>query len=290
MTEEATAVQRDGGDEVRPACHVQLRVCHGEPPAAPPDELAAFCVRVADAAVRGEWSLTNDAIAFGDARIISRYAEWRSTWEQSWTLGALDMLAILRRRILEVTNLLSASGGRLLDRICAIDSSSPGVPVALSDLVHLDEVLQVVRHELHARDGVGFGAIDTTPGTNRVGLARSWVGTEAGTLLSSVDGVSVRVDHHGLGVRFADDRPDVVGVESFQLVGESMVIETATGPTVLGPNESRAVAWLLPESVGWRVRPVPEVVVWADAFAGVADARKLASALGRGAVFHLAPL
>ncbi len=290
MTNETTVAQDGGSSEVRPACHVHLRVRHGDPPPSPPDDLAAFCIPVTDTAVRDEWQLTDDAIAFGDRRIIARYADWRATWEQSWTLGALDMLAILRHTIIEVTNTLSVSGRRLLDTLCSIDPASPGVPVPLSDLVHLDEVMQIVRHDVHARGGGGFGAIDTTPGTNRVGLLRAWVGTESGTVLSSVDGIAVRVDHHGLGIRFADDRPEIIGIESVKLVEESTIVDAATGPAVLGPNESRAIAWLIPESAGWLVRSVPEVVVWAEAFAGVSDARRLAGALDRGAVLHLEPL
>lgn len=278
------------GNDVSPADRVLLRVRHGDVPSSPPPDLAAFCAPIADARLGHDWELTDDALAFGDRRVVLRYADWRESWEQAWTLGASDMLAVLRDMFLSSADTLSDDGRRLLDMLCLTTPEWPGVQLPLHDLIRLDDVMQIVRHDLHGRGRVGFGVVDATPGSTRVGLLRAWVGTGTGIVLSSANGVSVVVDDEGIGIRFADGRPALVGVENVDITGESTIVSGREGTSSLDPLEARPLHWLIPESVAWRVRIVPAVVAWADAFSGVSDARQIAAALGCGATLLRVPM
>lgn len=260
---------------------------HGEVPREPPDDLIAFCIPVGESNDVVNWSLTDDSIAFGDHGVVGRFAEWRSSWEQAWVIGATDMLAIFASTAGGEPDRLSVRQRCLISRLCCTEHAAHGRSFSPIDLADLDDALQTLRNVIHERGGAGFGAVDATPGSRRVGLLRSWVGTPDGTVLSSANGVTVRVDLEGLGLRFDDGRPTLGGITSVELIEASTVVETAAASAVLDAREARSIGWLIPESVNWRVRSLPEAVVWAHTFAAVSDARRLAASLDREAVLHV---
>lgn len=73
----------------------------------------------------------------------------------------------------------------LVATLCAADPAAIGESFFPDDLADLEDALETVRNALHARSGTGFGAVDTTPGSQHVGMLRTWVGRPDGTILGS---------------------------------------------------------------------------------------------------------
>jgi hypothetical protein len=67
----------------------------------------------------------------------------------------------------------------------------------------------------------------------------------------------------------ADLRGEVVVVTN--RVGESIELEAAA---------ARPLAWIVPASVRWRVRPIPEIVVWSALFSRLPDALRVGVTTG----------
>ena len=84
----------------------------------------------------------------------------------------------------------------------------------------------------------------------------------------------------GLSIARRDDPERVAeGVDEVELVDEVVIVRSPERTLELDLVEARALGWLIPGSTRWRVRKVPEVVVWARTFAGVIEACSYASAL-----------
>lgn len=262
---------------VVPSADVWAVVRWHELPAAPPDDLLAFTVRVGD-----EWVLTDDAVAFAERDVIERFTTWRSSWDRTWVLDPLSSL----ERLVDFAEAVSPS---LFSMRCARGFAS-GEDVAFGPEVHAHVVhdLERLADAVRRRERLGFGLVDTTPGAQRIGLARAWPEWGGDELLAACDGVEVHYrPAHGLVLQLGATDDSVIGSS------DSIVVEQATSDghewTVSGPagdrrldhRAGRPLAWLVPNATGWRVRRVPEVVTWARTFTRLRSALEFATAQGR---------
>jgi hypothetical protein len=218
-----------------------------------------------------------------------------TTRDRTWTLDPLSSLARLvsAARTFNV----AAPSQRLLEH--ALGTAGHGRP---SDGVHVelpaDEAARLAAVTEQLRDAIagsgrrGFGLVDATPGRARTGLTRAWSGRDGPEVLVADRRVSVTIDPaEGLSVTVAGPSPGrggddgevvrISGVEEVELAADGVVVRNGDSSLVLDLQRGRVIGWLMPGCTRWRVRPVPEGVVWARTFAGLADSAELAVALGR---------
>ena len=71
----------------------------------------------------------------------------------------------------------------------------------------------------------------------------------------------------------------IADVVETDLRGEVVVVTNRLGDTIeLEAAAARPLAWIVPTSLRWKVRPIPEVVVWSAVFSRLPDALSVAAA------------
>jgi hypothetical protein len=264
-------------DLVVPSAEVVAVVRHGAPGATIPDALVPYVVPVEVDGRLVDWYLTEDALAFADPHVVLTFADWRADWERSWTL---DPRSSLERLLAAGTDLIpDACDASVVPKIPEVAGAASWIPAeAQSEVAGITARL---RDAIRERDSEGFGFVDATPGRESVGLARTWSGQSGSEVLASDNVLLVTMQPEtGLSISLRDDPSrSVQGVDEVELVDESVLVRSRERTLELDLVEARALAWLIPGSTRWRVRTVPEVVVWARTFAGVIESCGYASAL-----------
>jgi hypothetical protein len=285
-----------------PSAELAAVVRHGTVPDDVPDPLVAYVRPVVDAdGAPVDWLLTEDTLAFADVSVPMFYAQWRATWERSWILDPLSSLERLVSAAREFE--VSAPSQTLLERILRPATQGPS-----GDMVHaelstdeaqrLAAVIESLRDAVADRGRGGFGFVDATPGRARSGLARAWSGQDGPEVLVADRHVSVAIDAaDGLSVTAsatavtlgdgdsgdgtAGDVVSLAAVQEVELGEAGVVVRNDRTSITLDLHHGRVLSWLMPGCMRWRVRPVPEVLVWAKTFAGLVDSAELAVALDR---------
>jgi hypothetical protein len=271
--------QLDERSLVVPSADVWAVVRWRDLPESPPDELVAFTARTPD-----DWVLTDDAVAFGEHGVIESFTAWRSSWDRTWVLDPLSSL----ERLVDFAEAASPS---LFSKRCARGFAT-GDDVVFGPDVHAHVVVDLERlaAAVRRRDATGIGLVDTTPGSQRVGLARAWPAWGSDELLAACEGVEVHyrpatglvLETGPADLRGADRGIDVAGpIERAICDGERWTITCGGEGRHLDHRAGRPLAWLVPNSTGWRVRRVPEVVTWARTFHRLRSAFEFATAHGR---------
>lgn len=272
-----------------PAAEVVAVVHHDDPPGEAPEMLDAYVrpAMRADGTV-ADWLLTEDTLAFADVEIPMRYAQWRSTWERSWLLDPMTSLERLVSAAREFE--VSAPATTLLERVLDPGSTGPGGDIVHASLepdeaARLAAVIEALRDAIADRGRQGFGFVDATPGRRRVGLVRTWSGQDGPETLVADRRVVVSVDPtHGLSVTAIDDdgaARTLRTVEQVEIRGDQVDIRAGTDVMSVDLHTGRVLSWLMPGCTTWRVRPIPEVVVWAKTFAGLVECAEYANEIGR---------
>ncbi|HWL44752.1 MAG TPA: hypothetical protein VNQ73_17555 [Ilumatobacter sp.] len=261
---------------ILPSPPVVAVVQHDHPPLRPPSRLAAFVTPMMVQGALADWRATDDMVAFADPGVIAQYAAWRATWEQTFELDSLASL----HRLTSVAGEFDGAAAAPLAELAAADFETVVEPARLAELVAaLATVAAAVRH----RGRSGFGVVDATPGSRRVGLVVAWSPDASPAATPEV----LAADQY-LAAELAADGVRLVPAGSAPLdavaevaVGERLVRVThAAGTAEIAAEHGRPLAWLVPGAALWRVREVPEVVVWARTLAGVEAAARAAGALG----------
>ena len=256
---------------VPPSRFVSASVVYDDVPEHPPEDLVAF-LRLADPTdPRRGWKLTEDAIAFGDRDLVARMAAWQETFMKSWPLGQRSMLRLLRDLVHQEMESVTDRGRHLLDTLCGHRPELVGARIDVESFVHLDTVLQSVRSMINQAGRLGFGAIDTTPGSSRTGLLRAWSCALGEHVLAADASCTVSIGRDGLRVELGTGQPAISEIQEVSFSGDEASLVTPTDVHDLPSKAVAPLAWLIPEATSWRIRSVPESVVWADTFAGVAD-------------------
>lgn len=265
---------RDGVELTVPSAPVWAVVRTDHPPDDPPDDLRAFTTRQGD-----DWALTDDAVAFGPADVVQRFAAWRSGWERTWVLDPLtNVVRLITLDDEEVTGRLA----RIWRRHRAEDGD-----VVLPPEVHheVTEAIDELGHRIRERAEPGYGIVDTSPGSERTGLARGWPGWGADEVVAAIDHVAIVYrPASGLRLEVGADRSDVGAIAAAAADETGWSVTTtcdgATTVTHLDRLEARPVAWLVPSATEWRVRSVPAVVTMANTITRLPESLQIATYLG----------
>ena len=262
---------------VFPPTPLVARVIVGPVPEAAPASLAGFLESVVDDEGRVvDWHIDRERPFV--ASDLMDYAEWRGSWERTWELGPLTNLRSLSRIVGELENVPGLAA--LLEALVADAEATRIEPSTVPDL---PAELDAVRAAIAGTPDQGTAIVDQTPRrTSTVGFSRTWstpaepqllaANSTTGVLVDPVDGLVVVARATGarrlVDVVEADLRGDVVVVTN--RLGETLELEGAA---------ARPIAWIVPTSLRWKVRPIPQVVVWSALFSRLPDALRVASAM-----------
>ena len=133
--------------------------------------------------------------------------------------------------------------------------------------------------------------VDQTPRQRAtVGFSRTWSTPAEPLLLAANSATAVIVDPidglvvvaRATGVRRIADVVDV------DLRGDVVVVTNRHGESIeLEGAAARPVAWIVPTSLRWKVRSIPQVVVWSALFSRLPDALRVASAMDQVVSFSI---
>ncbi len=262
---------------VVPSADLLAIVRHAPPPASPPDPLVPYVIDVVTGNGTRDWHLTDDAIAFAGDDVPGLFWQWRTQWERTWTLDSASSLRRLRSAGHELTaELHRAAWDRLYAQSTGSHSTRIFAPSVLDDW---SSQLARVRNLIRQRDRFGFGFVDITPGRQRIGLARAWSSQDGAEVLAADDAMVVEMrPDQGLCVHAENDL--IEAVDEVEFVDDRIVVRAPGRETAIDFASARPLAWLMPGVAAWRVRRVPEVVVWARSFAALDECMRYASSSG----------
>lgn len=257
----------------------------GPVPATPVASLAAFLEPVVDDEGRTvDWRFTPDGSY--DAADLKAYAEWRSTWQRTWELGPLTNLRSLQRVVAELDNVPSVAA--LLGALVADPEATRIEP---SEVPALPAELDAVRAAIASEPREGTAIVDQTPRRrSTVGFTRTWSAPPEPQLLAANSTTGVLVDPvDGLVVvARATGHRRIVDVVEADLQGEVVVVTNRRGETIeLEGAAARPLAWIAPTSLRWKVRSIPQVVVWSALFSRLPDALRVANVMDEVIAFSI---
>jgi hypothetical protein len=242
--------------DVLPAPRVVAEVRVGDAPRAAPEVLAPFVVPVATD-FGADWELTVDFLATDAPNVASRFFTWRSTWMHSSVLDPMPSILALAELF---------DNGRTAHEWTA--AWAAGEPVVVRDPLDLLLRLGDAHRQVVARRHQGIGIIDVSRGERAGRLTRAW-SSSCADLLSATGELQVMAHpHEGLCVVYTGgaDRTALRGVSEVVLAQDSVHVQSAERTDVLTLHAARPLAWLAPGATRWKVRPIPEAVVWATTF------------------------
>jgi hypothetical protein len=262
---------------VVPSADLLAIVRHASPPTSPPDALLPYVIGVVSESGMHDWHLTDDALAFASGDVPRLFWQWRSQWERTWALDSGSSLRRLWSAGHELTaELHRAAWDRLYSQSTVSHATRIFAPSLIDDWsVQLERVRDLIRQ----RDRVGFGFVDITPGRQRIGLARAWSPQDGAEVLAAAESLVVEMRPDlGLCVHAGNDL--VEAVHEVQLIDDRIVVRAPGREIVVDFERGRPLAWLMPGVAAWRMRPVPEVLVWARSFAALDECMRYALSLG----------
>jgi hypothetical protein len=156
-----------------------------------------------------------------------------------------------------------------------------GEPVLITEPLLLREHLDDAHAIVLARRAPAFGFVDVA--RPRRGLARAWSGASGRALLSANSAMHVEADPEtGLCVTGHGERAHVLtNVTQVTVLDGSVEVRAAEGTVDVDSDHARPLTVLVPGSQNWRVRRIPEVLVWAKTLHRLGEACTLAAAGGR---------
>jgi hypothetical protein len=253
-------------------------------PDAAPESLVPFVSPVVENGRARDWVLTSDVIAIADVSVPGRYSQWRSTWMSAWMLEPDTSL----RRLLALAS-ESFADEELTQWCTSIEAalaSDRGCVVDDGDLAALRAQSEQLRDLVRERDESGYGIVDATPGRSASGLAYGWSSYGGPELVASNSDMQVwMTPDRGLVVTIADPRGSGrrldIDVTEMTIVDDVVVVESTDATWELSSKTARPLAWLVPGALRWRVRKVPEVIVWSKTLSLLPECIDLAREQGR---------
>ena len=254
------------------------RVIVGPVPEVAPASLAGFLESVVDDEGRVvDWRLDRERPYV--ASDLMDYAEWRGSWERTWELGPL-------------TNLRSLSASSVSSRTSPAwrRCSKPSSPTPKrrgsnqSTLPDLPAELDAVRAAIAgtARSGNGDRRPDPAPGV-RLSASHGRGALRRSRSCSPPTRRRASSSIPSTGWSWSPGRrvPDASSMWSRPTCGAtSWWSRTASVKRIeLEGAAARPLAWIVPTSLRWKVRPIPQVVVWSALFSRLPDALRVAAAM-----------
>ena len=271
----------DDSDVVIPADHLVATV-RGEPPDQPPELLAAFITPELLEGLVDDWRLSSSVTATPEPSTLELFEQWRAKWIRTCVLESLTNIRrlhdlVTERQPFDVGTVWYDSVGRLLagDETCWV---SP------DDLRALHSDCYALREMVRQRNETGFGIVDATPGRDTRGFAQAWARPAAEVVVAQDAAMTILVSsEHGLVARRRPEGSAVTEgiISSVRISVDTVSIECGDDHWELPMAQAAPVTWLVPGSTHWRVREVPEVIIWAETFAELTDCCEEAQALAR---------
>jgi hypothetical protein len=257
-------IGRHGTAETFPDPSIVAAIRFRPLPDAPPDPLRAFTVRHSDPS-GDDWLLSDDAVAFGSPLVVRNYLAWRATWVRELELEPLGSVLALADLFDDGLTAATWSGAWLDGRAALVEH--PGV---VADMLH------AAHRRVGGRALQGIGIVNATPGRHTAGLVRAWSPAMGSQVVAGSDAVEAAVDpERGLcvrRVRAGRTITELAGVHEVAVDDDGVVVAGESGQLRLDHHQARPLAWLVPGATRWRVRQVPEVLVWAKTFSRLAEA------------------
>ena len=253
---------------------------------APVPDIALASLRERVVAVRDlDGSLVDWALAPGEVHqhgFAVEYAAWRQTWRRSWSVGPVTNLVSLRAYAHELDDDLVTDLDDVLAR--TIGGHESGVEVPFDQLRAFAEDLAMVRLALSVEDRTGHGIVDDmAQAGHSAGLARAWAPPSTEVILAATPNTAV-VLRPATGLTVLHSGPQFEAFEdvvSVDLRSDPVTLVDADGTSFdLLADDARPLAWLVPQSLRWHVRPIPLAAVWAPWFSAWDAAIELAESLG----------
>jgi hypothetical protein len=247
-----------------PSVLAEVRV--GEVPPVAPPTLLPFVTADDD------WVL--DAGPRVDASVVEQYVAWRATWVETFVLDPAAHLLALAERF---------DGGVTAHRWTTAWSAGRAAPIEnpLELMVQLDDA----HREIVDEGERGLGLIDVSPGDRRGSLSAAWSLQSGYEIVCATTEFQVAIDPAaGLCVRQLDGR-SVNGVTEVALRTDAVEVIADEQIVAFDHHVARPLAWLVPGATRWRVRSIPEAVVWAKTFHRLREACLLSA--DHGARFDL---
>lgn len=229
-----------------------------------------------------DWALV--ASSLGEHTSAREYWMWRQTWRRTWQVGPVSNAASLLQYVDELDSDLAPSLSRVLRAV--IGDHEAGVEIPWGEASDLVADLDLVRLAISADDRTGWGIVDdmAVPGSP-VGLARTWAAPTTRRVMAATLSSSVQIrPGRGLVLVVGDtddeERATIVDdIREVDLCDDPVKILTAGGRHLeLPAAEARPLAWLVPHSLRWHLRPIPLALVWAPWFTGWPAAVEAAAA------------
>jgi hypothetical protein len=255
---------------VLPSPFVVASVRIADPPTFAPDSLAPFVLPDERDGELVDWLITEDAIAFGDPSLPYAFTEWRATWEQAWELERLSSLA----RLDALGRNAGDGDGPWFSLIGALLAGEGERRIGVPEQAELAAECEVLRDLVRERGATGYGVVDATPGRITSGMAVTWSAYGGAEVVARHALLEVRMEPDlglCLAIRAGDGVERLTGVSGVEVDGAGSVVTSSEGGRRLDVDEATALAWLMPNSTRWRVRTVPEALVWARTFAGLPE-------------------
>jgi hypothetical protein len=197
---------------------------------------------------------------------------------RTWELGPLTNIVSLHRVVAGL-----AGVPRVAALIEALSAQPETVRIEASTASDLLAQLEAVRSAIVLRGREGTAIVDQTPRRqSAAGFSRTWAAPDVPELLAANRETGVVVDpKDGLVVldRATGDRRIAHVVEA-DLRGEVVVVTNRVGESIeLVAAAARPLAWIVPTSLRWKSRSIPEVVVWSSLFSRLPDALSVAATM-----------
>lgn len=143
-----------------------------------------------------------------------------------------------------------------------------GEPVLVRNPLELLLRLGDAHQQVVARRHQGVGIIDVSRGERGGRLTRAWPSTRSDLLSASGDLQVMTHPDEGLCVVYtgAADRSALRGVGEVVLTHDVVHVHSPDRTDVLTLHVARPLSWLAPGATRWKVRRIPESVVWATTF------------------------
>ena len=219
-----------------------------------------------------DWALVASSIR--DHANAREYWIWRETWRRTWQVGPVSNAASLHQFVDELDSELVPVLADVLRTVIGDHEAGVEVPWAIAEDLVSD--LDLVRLAITADERTGWGIVDdmAVPGMQS-GLARTWATPTVRRVMAATLTSSVQI-RPGRGLMLVvgdaedDDRATIIeDIRGVDLRDDPVTLITAAGEHVELPAAVvRPLAWLVPHSLRWHLRPVPLALVWAPWFSG----------------------
>lgn len=200
---------------------------------------------------------------------VDEFLEWRLEWESSHTIGPITLVRGVHDELWTeglYDDALADVGGRL-----AFEAGASARYVSPMELERFRRAVASYVSGLRAASEMAVALIDASPNVQRTGLLDAWSPAEMPAEVASRGSAIIGFVGSELTLRFADDdRQTIKDIQSCEVGIDGAVVTDGDGERhVLDDDATDAVCSVVPHATSWRVRRVPEVLVWADLVAAL---------------------